>query len=196
MTPAIVAAAVCGYLLGSIPFGLILTRLAGLGDIRRVGSGSIGATNVLRTGNKPIAALTLVFDAGKGLAAVLVAGLSGPESALAAAIAVIVGHMFPVWLRFRGGKGVATALGVLLAIAWPVALIAAALWLLTAIVFRYSSLAALVAAVAAPAASWIFADPPRAIAISVIAILVVIRHRENVHRLLAGTETQISLRKG
>ena len=193
---AIIAAAVIGYLLGSIPFGLVLTQLAGLGDIRRVGSGNIGATNVLRTGNKALAALTVILDAVKGLAAVLIGGIWGAEAALVAAIAVIVGHMFPVWLRFRGGKGVATALGVLLALSWPVAAIAGALWLATAAISHYSSLAALVAGVAAPGLAWIFADPPRAIAISVIAILVVVRHRENVHRLLAGTETRISFTKG
>jgi glycerol-3-phosphate acyltransferase PlsY len=192
----IIVAAIIGYLLGSIPFGLVLTRLAGLGDIRRVGSGNIGATNVLRTGNKALAALTVILDAAKGLAAVLIGGIWGTDAALVAAIAVIVGHMFPVWLRFRGGKGVATALGVLLALSWPVAVVAAALWFATAAISHYSSLAALVAAVAAPALAWIFADPPRAIAISVIAILVVLRHRENVHRLLAGTETRISLGKG
>jgi acyl phosphate:glycerol-3-phosphate acyltransferase len=192
----IIAAAIIGYLLGSIPFGLVLTRLAGLGDIRRVGSGNIGATNVLRTGNKALAALTVILDAAKGLAAVLIGSIWGTDAALIAAITVIVGHMFPVWLRFRGGKGVATALGVLLGLAWPVAVVAAALWLATAAISHYSSLAALVAAVAAPALAWIFADPPRAIAISVIAILVVLRHRENVHRLLAGTETRISLGNG
>ncbi len=122
----IVPAALMAYLLGSIPFGLLLTRLAGVGDIRRIGSGSIGATNVLRTGNKGLAAVTLVFDVGKGVAAVLIGKLWGSEAALVASVAVVVGHMFPVWLRFRGGKGVATALGVLLALAWPVGVIAAA----------------------------------------------------------------------
>jgi glycerol-3-phosphate acyltransferase PlsY len=190
----VILAAVIGYLLGSIPFGLVLTRVAGLGDIRRIGSGNIGATNVLRTGNKALAALTLLLDCLKGAAAVLIGGLWGAESA--AALAVIVGHMWPVWLNFRGGKGVATALGVLLALAWPVALIAAALWLATALVSRYASLAALVAAVVAPLVAWAFVDPPHAMAIAVIAILVVLRHRENVQRLLAGTETRISLGRG
>ena len=131
---SIIIAAVIGYLLGSIPFGLVLTQLAGLGDIRRVGSGNIGATNVLRTGNKALAALTVILDAAKGLAAVFIGGVWGAEGALVAAVAVIVGHMFPVWLRFRGGKGVATALGVLLALSWPVAAIAGALWLATAVI--------------------------------------------------------------
>ncbi|MBV9826826.1 MAG: glycerol-3-phosphate 1-O-acyltransferase PlsY [Alphaproteobacteria bacterium] len=192
----ILFAAIIGYLLGSIPFGLVLTRIAGLGDIRRIGSGSIGATNVLRTGNKAIAALTLALDLGKGVAAVLIGAIWGPMAALAAAGAVIVGHMFPVWLGFRGGKGVATALGVLLVIAWQVALIAAALWLLTAVVFRYSSLGALVAAVACVILALIFTDQARTILIAGIAVLVILRHHENIRRLLAGTESRISFSKG
>ncbi len=134
----LLAAAAIGYLLGSIPFGLVLTRLAGLGDLRKIGSGNIGATNVLRTGSKALAALTVVLDVGKGVAAVLVGAVWGVDAMLAAAAAVILGHMFPVWLGFRGGKGVATALGVLAVVAWPVALVAALIWLATAIVFRYS----------------------------------------------------------
>ena len=196
MLTAIITAAIIGYLLGSIPFGLVLTRFAGAGDIRRIGSGNIGATNVLRTGSTALAALTLALDGAKGAAAVLIGQLWAPEASLAAAVAVILGHMFPVWLRFRGGKGVATALGVLLALAWPVGLIAAALWLATAAVTRYSSLAALVGAVAVPGLAWVLADPPRAMTLSVIAILVVVRHRENVHRLMAGKESRISFRKG
>jgi glycerol-3-phosphate acyltransferase PlsY len=192
----VIPAAIIAYLLGSIPFGLLLTQLAGIGDIRRIGSGSIGTTNVLRTGNKTLAAVTLVFDVGKGLAAVLIGALWGAEAALVAAVVVVLGHMFPVWLRFRGGKGVATALGVLLALAWPVGVIAAFLWLATALISHYSSLSALIAAVAVPGIAWFLADPPRAIAVSVIAILVVIRHRENVQRLLAGTESRISFTKG
>jgi glycerol-3-phosphate acyltransferase PlsY len=192
----IILAAVVGYLLGSIPFGLLLTRLAGHGDIRRIGSGSIGATNVLRTGSKGLAALTLAFDALKGAAAVLIGGAWSEEAALAGGAAVIVGHMYPVWLGFRGGKGVATALGVLLVIAWPVALGAALLWLATAAIFRYSSLAALVAAVATAALAGFVVDRPRAALIALIAILVVVRHRENVQRLLAGTESRISFGKG
>ena len=192
----IVPAALIAYLLGSIPFGLLLARLAGVGDIRRVGSGNIGATNVLRTGNKALAAATLVCDVGKGVAAVLLGARWGMEAALAASVAVVVGHMFPVWLRFRGGKGVATALGVLLALAWPVGVIAALLWLATALIWHYSSLSALVAAVCVPALGWALAGPSRAIALSAIAILVVLRHRENIRRLLAGTESRISLRKG
>jgi acyl phosphate:glycerol-3-phosphate acyltransferase len=192
----LLAAAIVAYLLGSIPFGLLLTRLAGIGDLRRIGSGNIGATNVLRTGSKALAGLTLACDVGKGAAAVLIGKAWGMEAVLVASVAVVIGHMFPVWLRFRGGKGVATALGVLLALAWPVGVIAAGLWFATALISHYSSLAALVAAVAVPGLAWVFADPPRATVISVIAILVVIRHRGNVQRLLAGTESRISFRKG
>jgi len=193
---AVILAAVIGYLLGSIPFGLVLARIAGYGDIRRIGSGSIGATNVLRTGAKGVAAATLALDLLKGTAAVLIGWEWGEAAALAAAAAVIVGHMFPVWLGFRGGKGVATALGVLLAIAWPIALGATVLWLATALIFHYSSLAALVAAVASAAIAGFVVDQPRAALIALIAILIVVRHRENIHRLLAGTESRISLRKG
>jgi acyl phosphate:glycerol-3-phosphate acyltransferase len=196
MNMNIILAAIIAYLLGSIPFGLLLTRLAGIGDIRRVGSGNIGATNVLRTGNKTLAAVTLVFDVGKGVAAVLIGALWGTEAALVSSVAVILGHMFPIWLRFRGGKGVATALGVLLALAWPVGVIAALLWLVTALISHYSSLSALVAALAVPALGWGLAGPPRAIVLSVIAVLVVLRHRENIGRLLAGTESRISFGKG
>ena len=192
----IVIAAVLGYLLGSIPFGLVLTRLAGLGDIRRIGSGNIGATNVLRTGNKALAGLTLALDLAKGLAAVLIGADWGGDAALAAGGAVILGHMFPVWLGFRGGKAVATALGVLLAIAWPVAIAAAALWLATAIFFRYSSLAALVGAVAAVLLAAVIVDPARTLLIAGIALLVIVRHHENIRRLLAGTESRISFGKG
>ncbi len=192
----IVVAAVIGYLLGSIPFGMILTRVAGLGDIRHVGSGNIGATNVLRTGNKPLAALTLLLDLAKGIAAVLIGSLWGADAMLAAAGAVILGHMFPVWLGFRGGKAVATALGVLLVIAWPVAVIAGMLWLATAMLFHYSSLAALVGAVSAViAAAIIGIGPTRAWVIAGIALLVILRHHENIRRLLAGTESRISFTK-
>ena len=193
---SVLIAAIVGYLLGSVPFGLVLTRLAGFGDIRRVGSGNIGATNVLRTGNKGLAALTLALDVAKGIAAAGFGWVWGLEAAAAAAIAVCVGHMYPVWLGFRGGKGVATALGVLLALAWPVALGAALLWLATAVIFRYSSLAALVAACATAALAGFVVDTPRAVAIGIIAILIVVRHRENIHRLLDGTEGRISFSKG
>ena len=193
MAGTILTAAIVGYLLGSIPWGLLLTRVAGFGDIRHIGSGNIGATNVLRTGSKALAALTVLLDLGKGAAAVLIGALWGPAAMLAAAAAVILGHMFPVWLGFRGGKGVATGLGVLLALAWPVALIALALWLVAAVLFHYSSLAALVAAATSIAVAAVFVDPPRAFLIAAIAVLIILRHRDNIRRLIAGTESRISL---
>ena len=191
----IIIAAVIGYLLGSIPFGMILTRAAGLGDIRHVGSGNIGATNVLRTGNKTLAALTLLLDLAKGLAAVLIGSIWGSDAILAAAGAVILGHMFPVWIGFRGGKAVATALGVLLAIAWPVAVIAFAIWLAMLAIFHYSSLAALVATLAAVALAAFLTPAATAYLIGGIALLVILRHHENIRRLLAGTESRISFTK-
>jgi glycerol-3-phosphate acyltransferase PlsY len=193
---AVTGAAVIGYLLGSIPFGLLLTRAAGLGDVRKIGSGSIGATNVLRTGNMTLAALTVLLDAGKGAVAPLIGAIWGTEAMLAAAGAVVVGHMFPIWLRFRGGKGVATALGVLIAIAWPVALVAGLIWLAVAVMFRYSSLAALVATVAAAACAGILVEGVRALLITGIAVLVIVRHHENIGRLITGNESRISFRKG
>ena len=193
---AVLAAAVIGYLIGSIPFGLVLTRLAGLGDIRQIGSGNIGATNVLRTGNKALAALTLAFDLLKGSAAALIGSAWSEEAALAGGAAVVIGHMFPVWLGFRGGKGVATALGVLLVLAWKVALLAALVWLAMATIFRYSSLAALVAAVASAALAAALVDPARAGLVALIALVVILRHHDNIRRLLAGTEGRISFGKG
>jgi glycerol-3-phosphate acyltransferase PlsY len=190
-----IAAAVVGYLLGAIPFGLVLTRLGGYGDVRRIGSGSIGATNVLRTGSKSLAAVTLVFDVGKGTAAALIGARWGFDAMLAASGAVLIGHMFPVWLGFRGGKGVATALGVLIVVAWPVALVAALIWLTTAIFFRYSSLAALVACVAAAAFAGFVVDGARAALIATIALVIIARHHENIRRLIAGTESRISFKK-
>jgi glycerol-3-phosphate acyltransferase PlsY len=189
------AAAVIGYLLGSIPFGLLLTRLAGYGDVRQIGSGNIGATNVLRTGSKGLAALTVLLDLAKGAVAVAIAQGWGHEAALAAAGCVILGHMFPVWLGFRGGKGAATALGVLIPLAWPVALVTALLWMATALFFHYSSLAALVAAVAGAALAAIVADKSTALLIVGIALLIIARHHANIRRLLAGTESRISLGK-
>jgi len=192
----VIAAAVTGYLLGSIPWGLLLTRLAGLGDIREIGSGNIGATNVLRTGNKTLAALTLALDVAKGFAAVVIADSWGEHAAVAAAASVVLGHMFPVWLGFRGGKAVATALGVLLAFSWPLAIFAFLLWLAVAAISRYSSLAALVAAATAGVLAAAFLDPTRGQLIAGIALLVVLRHHENIRRLLAGTESRISFSKG
>jgi len=191
----IIAATFIGYLLGAIPFGLVLTRLGGYGDVRQIGSGSIGATNVLRTGSKGLTALTLVFDVGKGTVAALIGAQWGFDAMLAAGGAVILGHMFPVWLGFRGGKGVATALGVLIAVAWPVALVAALIWLSVAILFRYSSLAALVACVAAAAYAGFVVDSARAVLIAAIALVIIARHHENIRRLIAGTESRISFKK-
>jgi len=192
----LLATGAIGYLLGSIPFGLLLTRLAGYGDIRRIGSGNIGATNVLRTGSKSAASLTLLLDLAKGWAAVVIGQAWGEDAALVAAGCVIVGHMVPVWLGFRGGKAVATALGVVIALAWPVALGAALVWLATALLLRYSSLAALVAAVAAAVLAPFLADGPTAAVIAGIALLIILRHHANIRRLMAGTESRISLSKG
>jgi len=189
------AAATLGYLLGSIPFGLLLTGLAGHGDIRQIGSGNIGATNVLRTGSKGLAALTLSLDLAKGAAAVIIARNWGHAAALVGAGSVILGHMFPVWLGFRGGKGAATALGALIPLAWPVALVTSLLWVTTALLFHYSSLAALVAAVGGAALAAILADRTTALVIAGIALLIILRHYANIRRLLAGTESRISLRK-
>ena len=195
MTFHIIAAIAIGYLLGSIPSGLILTRLAGLGDVRKIGSGNIGATNVLRTGNKAIAALTLVCDVAKGVAAVLIGANWGTEAMLLAGGAAVLGHMFPVWIGFRGGKAVATAVGVLAVIAWPVALVAALVWLAVAILFRYSSFAALAGAAVAAAYAGFVVDGERAVLIAAIAVAVIARHHENIRRLIAGTETRISFTK-
>jgi len=195
----LLAAAVLGYLLGSIPFGLLLTRLAGLGDIRKVGSGNIGATNVLRTGNKLLALGTLLLDALKGTAAVVLAGTfsgDGASIGLVAGIAAFLGHCFPVWLGFKGGKGVATYIGVLLGWLWPVALVFCGTWLIVAATFRYSSLSALVAAAVAPIVAWLMFDAAAVgVAMAVLSALLIWRHRENISRLRAGTETRI-LQKG
>ncbi len=189
--PYIAAAFAAGYLLGTVPFGLLLTRLAGLGDIRKLGSGNIGATNVLRTGNKALAALTLLLDGGKGAVAVLIGWQWGQDIAIVAAAGAIIGHMFPVWLRFRGGKGVATGLGVLLALSWPVGLAACATWLAVAAVFRYSSLAALVSLAAAPAYAWWLADPQRMEFAAALALVIWLKHAGNIRRLVTGQESKI-----
>jgi glycerol-3-phosphate acyltransferase PlsY len=187
----LLAALAFGYLLGSIPFGLLITRAAGLGDVRNIGSGNIGATNVLRTGNKGMAALTLVLDALKGTTAVLIAGIYGPELALVAGFGAFLGHLFPVWLGFKGGKGVATYLGVLAGLAWKVALVFAAVWLAVAFITRYSSLAALVASVAVPLTLFYLGRIDYAVLFAVMTVIVFIKHRANISRLLAGTETRI-----
>lgn len=191
MTYSLIPALVFGYLLGSIPFGLLLTRAAGLGDVRKIGSGNIGATNVLRTGNKGLAAATLLLDALKGTAAVLITGHFAPELAIWAGLGAFLGHLFPAWLGFRGGKGVATYLGVLIGLAWQVALIFAIVWLVMAFLFRYSSLAALTAAIVVPVALYCLSTPQIAALFVVMSIIVFIKHRENISRLLAGTEGKI-----
>ncbi|RUX27236.1 glycerol-3-phosphate 1-O-acyltransferase PlsY [Mesorhizobium sp. M7A.F.Ca.US.011.01.1.1] len=191
MIYSLIPALVFGYLLGSIPFGLLLTRAAGLGDVRKIGSGNIGATNVLRTGNKGLAAATLLLDALKGTAAVLIAGHFAPDLAIWAGLGAFLGHLFPVWLGFKGGKGVATYLGVLIGLAWQVALIFAVAWLVMAFLFRYSSLAALTAAVIVPIALYGLSTPQNAALFVLMSIIVFIKHRENISRLLTGTEGKI-----
>ena len=183
------------YLVGSVPFGLILTRLAGLGDIRRIGSGNIGATNVLRTGNKKLAAAVLVLDALKGAVPVLIAWRFGPDMALIAGAAAVIGHVAPVWLHFKGGKGVATTLGVLFAIHWPLGLIACGTWLLVASAFRYSSLAALVALASAPGFALLLDEARIAWLTGLLAVIVIAKHGRNIARLIAGTESRIRLKR-
>lgn len=185
------AALVGGYLLGSIPFGLVLTKLAGLGDVRKIGSGNIGATNVLRTGNKFLALMTLVLDGGKGAAAALLAGTMSQDMAVLAAAGALLGHLFPVWLKFKGGKGMATYLGIMLAIAWPVGILCCLTWLATAVIFRFSSLATLVAAACGPIFAIWLADPQRMELAGALALLVFIRHHQNIRRLLRGEEPKI-----
>lgn len=190
----IVLAAILGYLLGSIPFGLVITKAAGLGDIRAIGSGNIGATNVLRTGRKDLALATLVLDGGKGAIAVLIAYTLGwpPEIAGAAAF---LGHCFPVWLKFNGGKGVATFLGTLLALWFPAGIFACAIWLIIAYALRYSSLAALGAAAASPLVLFSMGKAAFAIAAVFMTVLIFARHHENIKRLIAGEEPKIGDRK-
>jgi len=185
-------ALIFGYLCGSIPFGLILTRLAGTQDLRSVGSGNIGATNVLRTGRKGLAAATLLGDALKGTAAVLVTQhFWGPEPAMIAGLGAFLGHLFPVWLGFKGGKGVATYIGVLLGLAWPIALSFCLIWLAAAALTRYSSLAALVASAATPVLLWIIGAPAQALLFASLSVLLWIMHRGNIVRLWQGTESRI-----
>lgn len=190
MTYLLVAA--LSYLLGSIPFGLVMARVFGLGDIRKIGSGNIGATNVLRTGNKPAALLTLVLDAGKGAVAVLVARAAvGEDAAGLAGLFAMLGHLYSIFLKFDGGKGVATFLGTLLALSFPVGLAACATWLAVAVVTRYSSLAALVAAALAPVYTFIFYHRHGAILVLLLAALIFYRHGANIRRLLDRTESRI-----
>ena len=184
--------ALCAYILGSIPFGIVITRALGLGDLRQIGSGNIGATNVLRTGNKGAALATLLLDAGKGGIAVLLARHAlGPDAAQVAALASFLGHLFPVWLGFQGGKGVATFLGTLLALAWPVGLAACVTWAATAATTRISSLSALVAAASGAVWAWMFGMPQMIALILILAALVIIRHHANITRIFAGTEPRI-----
>jgi acyl phosphate:glycerol-3-phosphate acyltransferase len=204
--PYLTAALAFGYLLGSIPFGLILTRFAGLGDIRQIGSGNIGATNVLRTGKKGLAALTLLLDGAKGAAAVLLAHrFAGPDAALMAGYGALLGHLFPVWLGFRGGKGVATGLGVLLGLDWRIGAACCATWLIVAAVMRYSSLSSLLAFAAAPLLAlfmpllWApggeaLGDRQFALFAAVIAVAIFAKHQANIRRLLSGTEPKIGKR--
>ena len=191
----LVTAVVLGYLLGSIPFGLLLTRMAGLGDVRDIGSGSIGATNVLRTGSKLLALLTLVLDSGKGAAAALAACYLAPSLAPVAAVAAVVGHLFPVWLRFDGGKGVATTLGALVILSWPVGLATGLTWLLCAVIFRISSLSSLSSIALSPAFAWYLSEPPVTIAAAILAVFVWYRHKQNIQRLLARKEPKIGKKK-
>jgi glycerol-3-phosphate acyltransferase PlsY len=181
-----------GYLCGSIPFGLILTRLAGTQDLRSIGSGSIGATNVLRTGSKPLAVGTLLGDALKGTVAVVIMGYyAGPNAAMLAALGAFLGHLFPVWLKFKGGKGVATYIGVLIGLFWPAAIVFCVMWLAVAFATRYSSLAALVSAFVTPLFLWWFGHPALASLMVVMTLLMFYAHRENIKRLQAGTENKI-----
>lgn len=197
LSPYTIAALVLGYLLGSIPFGLVLTRAAGLGDVRDIGSGNIGATNVLRTGNKGIAALTLLLDLLKGTAAVLIGHAIGALggvailASLAAGLAAFIGHTYPVWLGFKGGKGVATYIGILLGLNWPGALAFCSVWLLVAILSRYSSLSAIVAAIVTPIWLLTVGDYATAILAALLSVLLIYKHRANIHRLVAGEEPRI-----
>jgi glycerol-3-phosphate acyltransferase PlsY len=192
MFPNGLIALAIGYLFGSIPFGMILTRIAGTQDLRSIGSGNIGATNVLRTGRKGLAVATLLGDMLKGTAAVVIAFLlSGPGAAMAAALGAFLGHLFPVWLKFRGGKGVATYIGVLLGLFWPAALAFCAIWLLVAFTTRYSSLSALIGSLAVPLLLWWLGHPQFSVLFAVLTLLLWFTHRENIRRLIAGSEGKI-----
>ncbi len=191
-----IPAILVGYILGSIPFGLLLTKMAGLGDVRNIGSGNIGATNVLRTGNKALAAGTLALDMFKGTVPVLIAHyLWGYDAALVAGLAAFVGHLFPVWLKFKGGKGVATYIGVLLGIYWPLALIFAAVWLSVAFLTKYSSLSALIGCLVVPVVLAVQSSWNACIIVSLMSLLVYIRHHANISRLIKGEEPRIGASK-
>ena len=181
-----------GYLLGSIPFGLVLTRLAGTQDLRSIGSGNIGATNVLRTGRKGLAAATLLLDMLKGTAAVVISGyFGGPDAAMLAGLGAFLGHIFPVWLKFKGGKGVAVYIGILLGLFWPAAIAFCVIWLAVGFASRYSSLSALIASVVTPLLLWWFGHLVLAALFAVLTLLLFYMHRENIKRLMAGTEGRI-----
>ena len=190
-----VLTAIIAYLAGSIPFGLILVNITGAGNLREIGSGNIGATNVLRTGHKNIAIATLILDCGKGGVTVIVAQSHGLDLAVISGVCSVVGHIFPIWLKFRGGKGVATVLGVLLAIAWQVGLTAVATWLIIAAIFRYSSLAAILALTLSTVYAWYLPDTNVSIMTTLIAGLSILRHKENMWRLIKGKESKIKLGK-
>ncbi|HTO68120.1 MAG TPA: glycerol-3-phosphate 1-O-acyltransferase PlsY [Bradyrhizobium sp.] len=193
---ALPIAFIVGYLLGSIPFGLVLTKIAGTQDLRSIGSGNIGATNVLRTGRKGLAAGTLIGDMLKGTAAVLIASyLGGPTAAMLAALGAFLGHLFPVWLKFKGGKGVAVYIGILLGLFWPAALAFCLIWLATAFASRYSSLSALIASVITPPLLWWSGHAGFAMLFAVLTLLLFYMHRENIKRLVAGTESKIGAKK-
>ena len=197
LSPYALGALAVGYVLGSIPFGFLLTRIAGLGDVRAIGSGNIGATNVLRTGHKGLAALTLLLDALKGTAAVLIGyeiGAYGGVAILASLLAglgALVGHVFPVWLGFKGGKGVATYIGVLLALSWVAALAFCAIWMLVALLTRYSSLSAVIAALIVPVVLLSLGDTPTALLMAILSAILIYKHRANIRRLAAGEEPKI-----
>ena len=197
MTPDLLIAAVAGYLLGSVPFGLVLTKAAGLGDIRAIGSGNIGATNVLRTGRKGLALLTLLLDGGKGAAAVGLAwAFLDPAMMPLAGFAAVLGHNFPVWLKFKGGKGVATSAGTLMACSWPAGLACLLTWVAMAAIFRISSLAALVSLALAPVYGWLAGGPEVGLMALGLGVLGIVRHHANIRRLLKGEEPRIGRKKG
>lgn len=195
MTTDAILAALLGYALGSIPFGLLLTLASGAGDVRKIGSGSIGATNVLRTGRKGLAAATVLLDAGKGVAAVLLAAHFWPGQEGIAAVGAIIGHCFPAWLKFKGGKGFATAAGILLALGWPVMLACAAIWAVTLAASRISSVSSMVTVLASPLVAWLMGFPALVTTLVAVAAIVMVQHRANIARLLKGEEPRVGSKK-